>query len=159
MGKLQEKLFFLLAETAIKSGQCDIKAWARRHQSLGKAVERAVGRYRLCEDEDFRRTARARAGEGEGTQGIQFEHIRESGVRLGALGDYMEGPPPYNALIRNCRFSDCGTGVSSWIRMCDREKTKWSKDLASPMRGIEIEGCSFEDCVSAQVSLKNATQK
>ncbi len=86
-----------------------------------------------------------------------FEHIRE-GVRLGALGDYKEGPPPYNALIRNCRFSDCNTGVTSWMRMCDSTKTKWSKELTSPMRGIEIDGCRFDDRVLTQVSLRNVSQ-
>ena len=86
-----------------------------------------------------------------------FDHIRDSGVRLGALGDCKEGPPPYNALIRNCRFSDCRTGISSWIRMCDETKTKWSKDLASPMRGIEVEGCRFDNSVVTPVSLRNAT--
>ncbi|MBQ3289288.1 MAG: hypothetical protein IJH50_07765 [Kiritimatiellae bacterium] len=92
-------------------------------------------------------------------ENCSFGHIRDSSIRLGALGDYMEGPPPYNALIRNCRFSDCGTGISSWIRMCDKTKTKWSKDLASPMRGIEIDGCKFDARVMTQVSLRNATQK
>lgn len=87
-----------------------------------------------------------------------FEHIRDTGVRLGALGDYKEGPPPYNALIRNCRFSDCLVGVSSWMRMCDETKTKWSKDLASPMRGIEVEGCRFDDRVPKQVSLMNVSR-
>ena len=86
-----------------------------------------------------------------------FDHIRDSGVRLGALGDCMEGPPPYNALIRDCRFSDCGTGISSWIRMYDKANAKWSKDLASPIRGIEIEGCEFDERVITKVSLKNAT--
>lgn len=87
-----------------------------------------------------------------------FEHVLDSCVRLGALGDYREGPPPYNALIRNCRISDCRAGICSWIRMCDMTKTKWSKELASPMRGIEIEGCEFGGRVLTPVSIKNATQ-
>lgn len=86
------------------------------------------------------------------------EHIRDSGIRMGALGDYKEGPPPYNVLIRNCRISDCRTGITSWIRMFDPAKAVWSKELASPMRGIEIEGCKFGDGVRTTVSLKNATQ-
>ena len=42
--------------------------------------------------------------------------------------------------------------------MFDPAKAVWSKELASPMRGIEIDGCKFGDGVRTTVSLKNATQ-
>lgn len=84
-----------------------------------------------------------------------FEHIRASGIRMGALGDFKEGPPPYNVLIRNCRISDCRTGITSWIRMWDATKTAWSKELASPMRGIELYGNMFDASVQNPYSLSH----
>lgn len=87
-----------------------------------------------------------------------FEHIGASGIRLGALGDYKEGPPPYNALIRGCHVTDCRTGITSWIRMCDETKTRWSKELASPIRGIDLIGNRFDSTVATPVSMKNATE-
>ena len=85
-----------------------------------------------------------------------FDHIRDAGIRMGALGDCKEGPPPYNVLIRDCRISGCREGIASWIRMCDATKATWSKELASPMRGIELSGNSFDASVQKQYSLSNA---
>lgn len=71
---------------------------------------------------------------------VTFENIQDSGVRIGALGDYLEGPPPYNVQVRNCRIDGCKTGLSAWLRMRDRAKQTWFDLPGAPIRGLEFVG-------------------
>ena len=86
-----------------------------------------------------------------------FEGIRNECVRLGALGNWREGPPPYAVLIRSCRFAASGTGVGSWIEMFSLKDGTKSAVTVAPVRGVDIEDCVFERLAVAPVSLKNAT--
>ena len=85
-----------------------------------------------------------------------FSNIKNECVRLGALGDWHEGPPPYSVLIRNCRFSDSGTGVGSWLRMCDETKTVWHPVRSAPVRGIELVENHYANLDVADVSFRHA---
>ena len=78
------------------------------------------------------------------------------GVRIGALGDYKEGPPPYNVLVRGCRFERTEVGLTAWIRICDETKTKWYKVACAPIRGIDVRDNVFADIAGTAVSFRHA---
>lgn len=86
-----------------------------------------------------------------------YEGVRNECIRLGALGNWREGPPPYAVRIRSCRFAASGTGVGSWIEMFSPEDGTKSDVTVAPVRGVDIEDCVFERLAVAPVSLKNAT--
>ena len=87
---------------------------------------------------------------------VTFENVQDTGVRLGSLGDFREGPPPYNALVRNCRIDGCRTGVAAWLRMCDRAKTKWFDVACAPIRGLDLVGVSVVHATRAAYDFSNA---
>ena len=83
-----------------------------------------------------------------------YENFHE-GLRVGALGDYKEGPPPYNVLIRGNRFSQTAVGLTAWLRMCDATKTKWFDVLCAPIRGLNVQGNTFTGIRDVAIDLKN----
>ena len=87
---------------------------------------------------------------------VTFENVQDTGVRLGSLGDFREGPPPYNALVRNCRIDGCRTGVAAWLRMCDRAKRKWFDVACAPIRGLDLVGVSVAHATRAAYDFSNA---
>lgn len=62
-----------------------------------------------------------------------FEHIN-AGVELTARIDWQEGPAPYNAVVRNCRFRDVEKDVSSVCHTVSGQGT------IEPVRAVTIEG-------------------
>ena len=64
------------------------------------------------------------------------------GVRLSALGDCKEGPPPYNVLVKDCKFQGMTDGFTCWIRML-AEKGGWSEIQCAPIRGVECINNTF----------------
>ena len=88
-------------------------------------------------------------------EGNTYENLHE-GVRLGALGDYKEGPPPYNVLVRNCRFERTTTGLTAWLRMCDQAKTKWFEVKCAPIRGVDAVDNAFWGIGRTAVDFRNA---
>ena len=87
---------------------------------------------------------------------VSFEDIQGEGVRLGALGDYLEGPPPYNVLVRGCRMDDCRVGISAWLRMRDRATGAWQDPQGAPMRGLEFVGNDVRRAQRAAYEFSNA---
>lgn len=78
------------------------------------------------------------------------------GIRLGALGDCKEGPPPYNVLVRGCRFERTVVGLTGWFRMHTKEKG-WTRNFAcAPLRGIDVYDNTFVDIPDVAVSFRNA---
>lgn len=86
-----------------------------------------------------------------------YSDIKNECVRLGALGNWREGPPPYSVLIRNCRFTASGAGVGSWIEMFSLDRQIKQNVSTAPIRGVDVENCVFGSMDVAPVSLKNAT--
>lgn len=84
-----------------------------------------------------------------------YENLNE-GLRLGALGDYKEGPSPYNVLVRNCRFERTTVGLTAWLRMCDSSKSKWFDVKCAPIRGIDADNNVFRQIGSVAVDFRNA---
>ena len=46
-------------------------------------------------------------------EGCTFENVKR-GMELTARIDWQEGPPPYNTVVRNCRFNDVGVERATW---------------------------------------------
>ena len=61
------------------------------------------------------------------------------------FGDWNEGLPPYNVLVRNCRVSDCGGGVITRYQHSSDGRKTWAKPVASPIRAIDVTGCTFRN--------------
>lgn len=87
---------------------------------------------------------------------VTFEGIQSEGVRLGALGDWVEGPPPYNVLVKGCRLDGCRVGISAWLRMQDRAKTTWFDPHGAPMRGLDVVGNDVRGALRAAYEFSNA---
>ena len=84
-----------------------------------------------------------------------YENFHE-GIRIGALGDYKEGPPPYNVLVKECRFMRLEKGLTAWIRMCDEAKKKWFEIKCAPIRGVDVRNNAFGDVAGAALDFKNS---
>lgn len=84
-----------------------------------------------------------------------YENVCE-GVRLGALGDCKEGPPPYNVLVRGCRFSRMETGLAAWLRMFDEATQKRCEVNCAPIRGIDARDNVFSDIAGAALDFRYA---
>ena len=78
------------------------------------------------------------------------------GLRIGALGDYAEGPPPYNVLVRGCRFERTTVGLTAWLRMRGKAGKGWGTVRCAPIRGIEVRGNVFDDIPETAVKFRNA---
>lgn len=78
------------------------------------------------------------------------------GIRIGALGDCTEGPPPYNVLVRGCRFEWTTVGLTAWLRMRDETGKGWSTVRCAPIRGIEVRDNTFRDIPDVAVKFRNA---
>lgn len=72
-------------------------------------------------------------------------NVWQEGVRMSFLGDFGEGPPPYNVLVRNCTVERCRDGVVGHYRYSGDGRKTWANATAAPIRGIEVEGCAFRD--------------
>ena len=86
---------------------------------------------------------------------VAFENMQDAGVRVSALGDCMEGPPPYNVLVRNCRVDGCKTGLSAWLRMRDRAKKTWLEPAAAVMRDLEFVDNAVNHAAQAAYDFRN----
>ena len=78
------------------------------------------------------------------------------GIRIGALGDCQEGPPPYNVLVRGCRFERTSVGLTAWLRMRNAMGRGWSKVACAPIRGIEVRDNAFLDIPEVAVKFRHA---
>lgn len=78
------------------------------------------------------------------------------GLRIGALGDCQEGPPPYNVLVRGCRFERTTVGLTAWLRMRGEGGKGWATVRCAPIRGIEVRDNSFCDIPDVAVKFRNA---
>lgn len=76
------------------------------------------------------------------------------GVRLGALGDYYEGPPPYNVLVRNCNFKNLQEGLTCWIRMM-APKGGFETVRCAPIRALEVVDNTFTAISRCAVDIKH----
>lgn len=70
---------------------------------------------------------------------VTYEHMNR-GISLSTLGGCLEGPSPYNVVIRNCDFRHCIVGIEG--RCC---KPIGGKFDTAPVRGLLLEGNRFED--------------
>ena len=77
------------------------------------------------------------------------------GVRIGALGDFQEGPPPYNVLVNKCEFKRMDVGLTCWLRMLNPEKNGWTVIRCAPIRAVEGVGNAFSDIPGIAVEVKN----
>lgn len=55
------------------------------------------------------------------------------GMKMTGLTEWYEGPPPYNVVVRNNVFRNCGTGISSRFNTINRKLSK-----ERPIRWVEI---------------------
>jgi len=76
-------------------------------------------------------------------ENCEFDNIWQEAVRPCFYGDFNEGIPPYNVLIRNCRVRDCCSGVFCRYRHSADGRKTWAKPAVAPIRGIEVSGCDF----------------
>ena len=74
-----------------------------------------------------------------------FDNLWQEAVRMCFYGDWNEGIPPYNVMVRNCRVSDCGGGVITRYQHSSDGRKTWAKPVAAPIRAVEVTGCSFEN--------------
>ena len=74
-----------------------------------------------------------------------FDNLWQEAVRMCFFGDWNEGLPPYNVLVRNCRVSDCGGGVITRYQHSSDGRKTWAKPVASPIRAIDVTGCTFRN--------------
>jgi len=77
------------------------------------------------------------------------------GVRIGALGDFQEGPPPYNVLVNKCDFQRLDVGLTCWLRMLNAEKNGWVTVKCAPIRAVEGISNTFFDISVIAVDVKN----
>lgn len=76
-------------------------------------------------------------------------NLWQEGVRMSFLGDFNEGPPPYNVLVRNCAVEKCRDGVVGRYRHSADGRRTWANATAAPIRGIEVENCAFRNLSGA----------
>jgi hypothetical protein len=72
-------------------------------------------------------------------------NVWQEGVRMSFLGDFSEGPSPYNVLVRNCTVEKCGNGVVGHYRHSADGRKTWANATAAPIRAVEVVGCTFRD--------------
>lgn len=70
---------------------------------------------------------------------VTYEHMVR-GIALTMLGGTLEGPPPYNVVLRNCRFRHCNVGIEGRCLL-----PIGGNSPTAPIRGLQVEGCRFED--------------
>lgn len=68
-----------------------------------------------------------------------YEYMNR-GVALSVLCGFVEGPSPYNVLIRNCVFRHCPVGIEGRCMAAGGRKF-----LTAPVRGLTLENNVFED--------------
>ena len=76
-------------------------------------------------------------------------NLWQEGVRMSFLGDFSEGPSPYNVLVRNCTIEKCRDGVVGRYRHSGDGRKTWAKATAAPIRGVEVTGCVFRGIFGA----------
>ncbi len=83
-------------------------------------------------------------------------NVWQEGVRMSFLGDFNEGPSPYNVLVRNCVVEKCRDGIVGRYRHSGDGRKTWAKATAAPIRGIEVEGCEFHHLSGAAFAFNNS---
>lgn len=78
-------------------------------------------------------------------ENCRMRNVWQEGVRASFLGDFTEGPSPYNVLVRNCTIEKCNCGVVGHYRHSADGRRTWAKATAAPIRAVEVEGCAFRD--------------
>ena len=70
---------------------------------------------------------------------ITVENVK-TGFRINALGEFREGPPPQNVIVRNCRVSD--TAEDGLIVFQNLQK---SVSTTASIGSVRIEDCAFSN--------------
>ena len=83
-------------------------------------------------------------------------NVWQEGVRMSFLGDFGEGPPPYNVLVRNCTVEKCRAGVVGHYRYSADGRKTWANAAAAPIRGVEVEGCAFRNLSGAALDFNHS---
>ena len=78
-------------------------------------------------------------------ENCRMRNVWQEGVRASFLGDFSEGPSPYNVLVRNCTIEKCNCGVVGHYRHSADGRKTWASATAAPIRAVEVEGCAFRD--------------
>ena len=78
-------------------------------------------------------------------ENCRIRNTWQEGVRMSFLGDFNEGPSPYNVLVRNCTVEKCNDGVVGNYRHSGDGRKTWANATAAPIRAVEVEGCAFRD--------------
>ena len=84
----------------------------------------------------------------------RYENIKE-GVRLGALGDFREGPAPHNVMVSGCTVDGADFGLWTWIRTYDPVKKCEIKPDTLAICGVDAIGNSFSHIATEAIRLRN----